>query len=86
MKYLARAFAPQILIGLSGGLVLTLLFLWLAVAGSAVPPAPHNVPVAAVGPGPAVTRLALGLRRAGFHVIATPLSPTASWVTAELSC
>jgi hypothetical protein len=50
VKYLARAFAPQVLIGLVGGLVLTLLFLWLAVAGSAVPPAPHNVPVAAVDP------------------------------------
>lgn len=72
MKYLARAFAPQILIGLVGGLMLTLLFLWLAIAGSAVPPAPHNVPVAAVGPGPAVTRLAAGLQRGGFHVIAAP--------------
>jgi hypothetical protein len=70
MKYLGRSFAPQVLIGLAGGLVLTLLFLWLAVAGSAVPPAPHNVPVAAVGPGPAVTRLAAGLQHGGFHVIA----------------
>lgn len=72
MKYLSRSFAPQVLIGLVGGLVLTLLFLWLAIAGSAVPQAPHNVPVAAVGPGPAVTRLAAGLQRGGFHVIATP--------------
>ena len=72
MKYLPRSFAPQILIGLVGGLVLTLLFLWLAVAGSAVPQTPHNVPVAAVGPGPAVTRLAAGLQRGGFRVIAAP--------------
>jgi hypothetical protein len=72
MKYLSRSFAPQILIGLMGGLVLTLLFLWLAAGGSAVPRTPHEVPVAAVGPGPAVTRLATGLQRGGFHVIATP--------------
>jgi hypothetical protein len=72
MNNLSRTFAPQILIGLMGGLALTLLFLWLAIAGSAVPPAPHNVPVAVVGPGPAVTRLAAGLQRGGFHVIAVP--------------
>jgi hypothetical protein len=72
MKYLSRSFAPQVLIGLVAGLVLTLLFLWLAVAGSAVPPAPHNVPVAVVGSGPAVTHVAAGLERGGFHVIAAP--------------
>jgi hypothetical protein len=72
MKYLSRSFAPQILISLIGGLVLTLLFLWLAVAGSAVPQTPHNVPVAAVGPRPAVTQLAARLQRGGFHVIVTP--------------
>jgi len=72
MKYLSRSFAPQILVGLVGGLVLTLLFLWLAAAGSAVPRAAHNVPVAAVGPGPAVTQLAARLQRGGFRVIATP--------------
>jgi hypothetical protein len=72
MKNLSRSFAPQILIGLVGGLVLTLLFLWLAVAGSAVPQTPHNVPVAVVGPGPAVTQVAAGLQRRGFHVIAAP--------------
>ena len=72
MKYLSRSFGPQILVGLVGGLVLTLLFLWLALAGSAVPQTPHNVPVAAVGPGPAVTQLAARLQRGGFHVIATP--------------
>ena len=33
MKYLTRSFAPQILIGLIGGLVLTLFFLWLVAAG-----------------------------------------------------
>ena len=72
MKYLTRSFAPQILIGLIGGLVLTLFFLWLVAAGSAAPQTPHNVPVAAVGPGPAVGQLAAGLQRGGFHVIATP--------------
>src|SRR6516225_6363928 len=72
MKYLSRSFAPQILISRIGGLLLTLLFLWLALAGSAVPQTPHNVPVAAVGPGPAVTQLAARLQRGGFHVIATP--------------
>ena len=72
MKYLSRFFAPQILIGLVGGLVLTLFFLWLVAAGSAAPQRPHNVPVAAVGPGPAVSQLAAGLQRGGFHVIATP--------------
>ncbi len=72
MKYLTRSFAPQILIGLIGGLVLTLFFLWLVAAGSAAPQTPHNVPVAAVGPGPAVNQLAAGLQRGGFHVIATP--------------
>jgi hypothetical protein len=72
MRYLTRLFAPQILIGLIGGLVLTLLFLWLVEAGSAAPQTPHNVPVAAVGPGSAVSRLAAGLQRGGFHVIATP--------------
>jgi hypothetical protein len=72
MKYLSRSFAPQILIGLVGGLVLTLVFLWLAVAGAAVPQTPHNVPVAVVGPGPAVTQMAAGLQRRGFHVIAAP--------------
>jgi hypothetical protein len=72
MKYLTRLFAPQILIGLVGGLVLTLLFLWLVEAGSAAPQTPHNVPVAAVGSGPAVSQLAAGLQRGGFHVVATP--------------
>jgi hypothetical protein len=72
MKYLSRSFAPQILVGLVGGLVLTLLFLWLAIAGSAVPQTPHNVPVAAVGPRPAVTQMAAGLERGGFRVIAAP--------------
>jgi hypothetical protein len=73
MKYLTRLFAPQILIGLVGGLVLTLFFLWVVAAGSAAPQSPHNVPVAAVGPRPAVTQLAAGLQRGGaFHVIATP--------------
>ena len=72
MKYLTRFFAPQVLIGLVGGLVLTLLFLWLVEAGSAAPQTPHNVPVAAVGPGPAVSQLAAGLQRGGFHVIAAP--------------
>jgi hypothetical protein len=72
MKYLTRSFAPQILIGLIGGLVLTLLFLWLVAVGSAAPQTPHNVPVAAVGPGSAVSQLAGELQRGGFHVIATP--------------
>jgi hypothetical protein len=39
--------------------------------GSAVPQKPHHVPVAAVGPGPAVAQLAAGLQRGGaFRVIA----------------
>jgi len=72
MKYLTRLFAPQILIGLIGGLVLTLLFLWLVEAGSAAPQTPHSAPVAAVGPGPAVSQLAAGLQRGGFRVITAP--------------
>jgi hypothetical protein len=73
MKYLTRSFAPSILIGLIGGLVLTLFFLWLVAAGSAAPQSPHNVPVAVIGPRPAVTQLAAGLQRGGkFHVIVTP--------------
>jgi hypothetical protein len=73
MKYLTRFLAPQVLVGLIGGLVLTLFFLWVVAAGSAAPQSPHNVPVAAVGPRPAVTQLAAGLQRGGaFHVISTP--------------
>jgi len=69
---LTTYFPRQVLLGLIAGIPLTLLFLWLVGVGSATPQKPHNVPVAAVGPGPAVSQLAAGLQRGGFHVIATP--------------
>jgi hypothetical protein len=52
-----------IIIALAVGLAITLLQFWLNVAGAAINPTPHEVPVAVVGPGPAVQQLASQLQR-----------------------
>jgi hypothetical protein len=63
----------KLLFALIGGLAVTLFWLWVTAAGSAAPQNPHHVPVAVVGPQPAVTQLAKGLQRGNaFQVVATP--------------
>jgi hypothetical protein len=67
-----------VLVGLIGGLVATLFWVLVTTEGSAVPQKPHHVPVAVVGPRPAVAQLAAGLQRGGaFRVLATPTEDSA---------
>jgi hypothetical protein len=69
---MTRVFPATLVVGLIAGIPLTLFFLWVVGTGSAAPQKPHSVPVAAVGPQPAVAQLAAGLQRGGFTVISTP--------------
>ena len=75
---LTRAIPPAVLVGLLGGLVATLFWVFVTTEGSAVPQKPHHVPVAMVGPAPAVAQVARGLQRGGaFRVIPTPTEASA---------
>ena len=68
-----RKLRMMIAAGLIGGLALALFWLWVTGEGSAAPQKPHHVPVAVVGPPPAVAQLAAGLQRGhAFRVIAAP--------------
>jgi hypothetical protein len=70
---LTRIVPTQVAVALVGGLVATLFWVLVTTEGSAVPQKPHHVPVAVVGPAPAVAQLAAGLQRGGaFRVIVTP--------------
>lgn len=70
--------SKQLVIGLIGGLVLTLFFLLVTASGSAVPGRPHHVPVAVVGAPPAAAQVGAGLQRGGaFRIIAAPTEATA---------
>ena len=75
---LSRVIPMPVLVGLIGGLVATLFWVLVTTEGSAVPQKPHHVPVAVVGPRPAVAQLAAGLQRGGaFRVVATPTEASA---------
>jgi hypothetical protein len=70
---LADAVPTKIVFGLLGGLVVTLIWAALTIEGNAYPQKPHSVPIAVVGPRPAVAQLARGLDRGGdFRVITSP--------------
>jgi hypothetical protein len=70
---LARVLPMPLLVGLIGGLIATLFWVFVTTEGSAVPQKPHHVPVAVVGPAPAVNQLAAGLQRGdAFTVISAP--------------
>ena len=67
---LAEIVPAKIVVGLLGGLMLTLIWAAFNFEGNAYPQKPHNVPIAAVGPSPAVDQLAAALQRGdGFRVI-----------------
>jgi hypothetical protein len=67
---LTRPLSLPLVVGLTGGLAVTLFWLWVTAAGSASPQKPHHVPVAAIGPVAAVARLADGLGAGGaFHLV-----------------
>ena len=60
-------------IGLVGGLVLTMVFVVITFEGSAIPEKPNHVPVAVVGAPAAVSHLAAGLARGGaFKAVNVP--------------
>jgi hypothetical protein len=68
----------KIILALLGGLVATLIWAALSLEGNAYPQKPHSVPIAVVGPQPAVARLASGLQRgAAFRVIKSPTEAAA---------
>jgi hypothetical protein len=67
-----------VLVALVGGLVATLFWVFVTTEGSAVPQKPHHVPLAVVGPRPAVAQLAAGLQRSGaFRVVDAPTEANA---------
>lgn len=81
---LSRIVPTKVLIGLLAGLPLTLFFLWVTAEGSAVPAKPHSVPVAVVGPGPVVARVAGILQRGhAFRVIYSSTEATAVDLVAD---
>jgi len=78
MSSLSRLLPTGVVVGLVGGLVLTLVFVAITMEGSAIPEKPHNVPVAVVGSSAATSRLAAGLERGGaFQVTSVPTEAAA---------
>ena len=70
---LSKFLPVGVLVGLVGGLVLTLVFVAITMESSAIAEKPNHVPVAVVGPPAAVSHLAAGLERVGaFKVVVTP--------------
>ncbi|HVN33300.1 MAG TPA: hypothetical protein VMT45_15085 [Thermoanaerobaculaceae bacterium] len=69
----STSLSRPVALGLIAGLLITLLWLWVTLEGSAVSKTPHDVPVAVIGPRPAVAQLAAGLQHNGaFRVISAP--------------
>jgi hypothetical protein len=58
-----KVLTVPIIVALAAGLAITLLQFWLNVAGAAINPTPHEVPIAVVGSAPAVQQLAAQLQR-----------------------
>jgi hypothetical protein len=75
---ISRVVPLRVIAGLLFGVVITLVWVVFLPEGSEDPQKPHNVPVALVGPPPAVAQLAAVLQRRGaFRAVATPTEASA---------
>ena len=70
---LSRFLPMGVVVGLVGGLILTLVFVAITMESSAIAEKPNHVPVAVVGPPAGVSHLAAGLERGGaFRPVVVP--------------
>jgi len=70
---LSRFLPMGVVVGLVGGLILTLVFVAITMESSAIAEKPNHVPVAVVGPPAGVSHLAAGLERGGaFRAVVVP--------------